>query len=89
MGVDTSVVKKEYDRNPMRGIDEQAYPDSGVARSNKVRDTSQATRAGSEKCATGRQTLKLAREQLTVGTWNVRTMWATGKLDLLREVMKI
>ena len=41
-----------------------------------------------EKCATGRQTLKLARQQLTVGTWNVRTMWATGKLDLLREEMK-
>ena len=48
MDVDTSVVKKEYDRNPVRWIEEEAYPGSDVARSNKVRGTSQATRAGSE-----------------------------------------
>ena len=34
------------------------------------------------------QRLKLAKNILTVGTWNVQTLWAAGKLDLLRNEMK-
>ena len=52
-----------------------------------------------EKLATGKnldtnhttqntQKLKLARNTLTVGTWNVQTLWAAGKLELLRNEMK-
>ncbi len=52
-----------------------------------------------EKLATGKnsknscttkntQKLKLAKNTLTVGTWNVQTLWAAGKLELLRNEMK-
>jgi hypothetical protein len=34
------------------------------------------------------QRLKMAKDIFTVGTWNVRTLWATGKLELLRNEMK-
>ncbi|CAF1510283.1 unnamed protein product, partial [Rotaria sp. Silwood1] len=34
------------------------------------------------------QRLKMTKGILTVGTWNVRTLWATGKLELLRNEMK-
>ena len=32
--------------------------------------------------------LKLVKNILTVGTWNVQTLWAAGKLELLRHEMK-
>ena len=32
--------------------------------------------------------LKKAKNTLTVGTWNVQTLWTTGKLELLRNEMK-
>ena len=32
-----------------------------------------------------RKKLKIAKDTLTVGTWNVQTLWATGKLELLRN----
>jgi hypothetical protein len=47
-----------------------------------------------EKLDTGKPTtgttdrMKLVKETLTVGTWNVQTLWATGKLELLRNEMK-
>jgi hypothetical protein len=49
-----------------------------------------------EKSVTGRnssttqntQKLTLAKNTLTVGTWNVQTLWAAGKLELLRNEMK-
>ena len=48
-----------------------------------------------KKVATGNLTstkttekLKLAKNTLTVGTWNVQTLWMTGKLELLRDEMK-
>ena len=48
-----------------------------------------------EKLATGKSTsmkatekLKIAKNTLTVGTWNVQTLWTTGKLELLRNEMK-
>ena len=36
---------------------------------------------------TNTQRLKLAKNILTVGTWNMQTLWATGKLELLRNEM--
>ena len=39
-----------------------------------------------EKLAT--RPMKSVKEKLTVGTWNVRTIYAAGKLDRLREEMK-
>ena len=41
-----------------------------------------------EKSATGIKKLKVAKDELTVGTWNVRTLWAAGHLELLKEEMK-
>ena len=49
-----------------------------------------------EKLATGKnsyttkntQKLKLVKNTLTVGTWNVQTLWTAGKLELLRNEMK-
>ena len=46
-----------------------------------------------EKLATGQTSntthkLKLVKNTLTVGTWNVQTLWAAGKLELLRNEMK-
>ena len=45
-----------------------------------------------EKLATGKpfitKRMKLAKNILTVGTWNVQTLWAAGKLELLRNEMK-
>ena len=49
-----------------------------------------------EKLATGKnscttkhtQKLKLAKNTLTIGTLNVQTLWAAGKLELLRNEMK-
>ena len=35
-----------------------------------------------------REDLKIAKNTLTVGTWNVQTLWTTGKLQLLRNEMK-
>ncbi|CAF1501489.1 unnamed protein product, partial [Rotaria magnacalcarata] len=32
--------------------------------------------------------LKLTKNTITVGTWNVRTLWAAGQLELLRNEMK-
>ena len=34
------------------------------------------------------QRLKPVKNTLTVGTWNVQTLWAAGKLQLLRNEMK-
>ena len=48
-----------------------------------------------EKLATGKLTstkatekLKIAKNTLTVGTWNVQTLWTTGKLELFRNELK-
>lgn len=32
--------------------------------------------------------IRLRKEILTIGTWNVRTLWEAGKLDLLRHELK-
>src|ERR1700733_9163342 len=39
-----------------------------------------------EKLATERK-MKTARNMMTVGTWNVRTLWEAGKMQLLQEEM--
>ncbi|CAF4292942.1 unnamed protein product [Rotaria magnacalcarata] len=36
----------------------------------------------------GQQQWKITKDPLTVGTWNAQTLWATGKLELLRNEMK-
>ncbi|CAF2162518.1 unnamed protein product [Rotaria magnacalcarata] len=33
----------------------------------------------------GQQQWKITKDTLTVGTWDVQTLWATGKLELLRN----
>lgn len=34
------------------------------------------------------QKLNVAKDEITVGTWNGRTLWAAGHLELLKEEMK-
>ena len=47
-----------------------------------------------EKLATGKLStsnidkLKLTKDTITIGTWNVQTLWAAGKLELVRNEMK-
>ncbi|CAF1155308.1 unnamed protein product [Didymodactylos carnosus] len=48
--------------------------------------TTASTATTAIKCDT--QTLKTTKDIFTVGTWNVQTLWATGKLELLRHEMK-
>ncbi|CAF2018725.1 unnamed protein product [Rotaria magnacalcarata] len=36
----------------------------------------------------GQQQWKITKDTLTVGTWDVQTLWATGKLELLRNETK-
>ena len=40
--------------------------------------------------ATGekQQKLKITAKEMTVGTWNARTLWAPGQLELLRKEME-
>src|SRR6218665_101268 len=40
-----------------------------------------------EKLATERK-IRASKDILSVGTWNVRTLWAAGKLQLLQEEMR-
>lgn len=40
-----------------------------------------------DKLATERR-LKVTKEELSIGTWNVRTLWAAGKLDLKMEMKR-
>ncbi|CAF3327901.1 unnamed protein product [Rotaria socialis] len=54
--------------------------DSDVARVNKVRILCRVTRTESK--------IGYWKDTLTVGTWNVQTLWTTGKLELLRNEMK-
>ncbi len=36
----------------------------------------------------GNTKLRVTKSEITVGTWNVRSLWETGKLELLKEEMK-
>ncbi|CAF3808299.1 unnamed protein product [Rotaria socialis] len=40
------------------------------------------------KVKIGKQRWKIMKDTLTVGTWNVQTLWVTRKLELLRNEMK-
>ncbi|CAF3418587.1 unnamed protein product [Rotaria sp. Silwood2] len=44
--------------------------------------------AVTSKVKIGKQRWKIMKDTLTVGTWNIQTLWATGKLELLRNEMK-
>jgi len=45
---------------------------------------------GSDKCATGAEpTLKLPNKGVTIGTWNVRTLYQTGRVQELTHELKI
>ena len=50
---------------------------------------STSPRSGSDKCATGvPHSIKLARERTTIGTWNVRTLYACGKVKELTHELQ-
>src|SRR6218665_1866585 len=92
MGADTPLVKKKDERNLMQ----MTIKDRGYRlgrRPGKQGPRPQASDRGwVEKLATGegrdQQRLKISKCRLTIGTWNVRTLWATGQLELLRNEMK-
>lgn len=77
---------------------QQNEQDTGwdVARVNKVPALSLGTGTESDKSATEQnkpkeaalRKINMAKQDFNVGTWNVRTLWATGKLELLREELK-
>ena len=48
-----------------------------------------SSQGGGDKCATGKQTsLKLRRNAVIAGTWNVRTLYAAGKIEQLEHELK-
>ncbi|CAF2073780.1 unnamed protein product [Rotaria magnacalcarata] len=50
--------------------------------------TNKTTVAITSNVEIGQQQWKITKDTLTVGTWNVQTLWTTGKLELLRNEMK-
>src|SRR5215475_7557859 len=67
---------------------------SDVARVNKVRAVTLGTRGHSEKFnaeshITDRRRMRVTgKQKLVVGTWNVRSLWQTGKYQLLIHEME-
>ena len=53
-------------------------------------DQGRGEKLATEKLTSTKATekLKIAKNTLTVGTWNVQTLCTTGKLELLRNEMK-
>ena len=88
--------KEKDDRNQPWTTSTRNHTGSDVARENKVRDLCRVTRAQSKNWRLERihvrqkntQKLKLAKNTMTIGTRNVQTLWAAGKLELLRNEMK-
>ncbi|CAF3362855.1 unnamed protein product [Rotaria socialis] len=50
--------------------------------------TNKTTAAVTSNVKIGQQQWKITKDTVTVGTWNVQTLWAIGKLELLRNEMK-
>ncbi|CAF2041487.1 unnamed protein product [Rotaria magnacalcarata] len=50
--------------------------------------TNKTAAAVTSNVKSGQQQSKITKDTLTVGTWNVQTLWATRKLELLRNEMK-
>ena len=62
---------------------------TGKARTTTEKsNTKKMTAATTSKEKIGKQQWKIMKDTLTVGTWNVQALWATGKLELLRNEMK-
>ena len=59
-----------------------------AAPSTATNSTPRQARITTATTKRGSQRLKMAKDIFTVGTWNVRTLWAAGKLELLRNEMK-
>ncbi|ESO04609.1 hypothetical protein HELRODRAFT_172276 [Helobdella robusta] len=72
----TMVVQKKY-----------AHTGSDVARVNKVRAAALETRGCSVKYATESQKDRL-KMGLTVGVWNVRSLWQTGAYALMKKELE-
>ncbi|ESO03989.1 hypothetical protein HELRODRAFT_173035 [Helobdella robusta] len=72
----TMVVQKKY-----------AHTGSDVARVNKVRAAALGTRGCSVKYATESQKDRL-KMGLTVGVWNVRSLWQTGAYALMKKELE-
>ena len=98
-GADTAVCKKNKTKETNHErLQHENHTGSDGARVNKVRVLCRVTRAESknwllektihEYTTKNTQKLTLAKNTLTVGTWNVQTLWAAGKLELLRNEMK-
>jgi exonuclease III len=53
-----------------------------------TKNTMKGERVTTTKINDSTQRLKITKDTFTVGTWNVQTLWAPGKLELLRNEMK-
>ena len=62
----------------------------GYCFASSLGDHDRGEKFSTEKLTSTKATekLKIAKNTLTVGTWNVQTLWTTGKLELLRNEMK-
>ena len=50
--------------------------------------TGKSTSTKARRMITVTEKLKIARDRLIVGTWNVQILWATGRLVLLKNEMR-
>ena len=64
-------------------------PDRSGPGSTTTALTIDTTQGGSEKLATGaKTTFRLPTEEVTIGTWNVRTLHQCGKVQELEHELK-
>src|SRR5207245_9697765 len=90
MGADTSFIKRKNERNLMDKTTKRKGYRLRCRPGQKDPRTQASDRAWIEILATGKNrgesnSVKWTKEELSVGTWNVRTLLQTGKLELLRK----
>src|SRR5207245_8340700 len=93
MSADTSFIKRKNRRNLMDMTTKEKGYRLGCRPGQKDPRTQASDRAWIEKLATGKNrgesnSVKWTKEELSVGTWNVRTLLQTGKLEMLRRAMQ-
>ena len=70
-------------RKDMRDAQDNTIPDRSRPGSTTTALSTDSNQGGSDKYATGAKDIKLPSEQITVGTWNVRTLNSCGKVKEL------
>jgi len=98
MGADTTAMEKKYERNSMNMTTTtekhrlgrhpgQQGPRPQLINRNWVEKLDTGNKHQPQLVAYGKK-IMMAKKEITIGTWNVRTLWAAGQLELLRREME-